>query len=85
MRALVVMLLLCGLCSCASSTYRETGLDGISKEITYTVLGSRQLKGVDINLEKGRIKLESGQGSAGDIAETLLNLSEIAKRAALVP
>ncbi len=62
--------------SCASAVYREVDKEGnVTKEISYSVLGKRELSALDVDIEKGKIKLGSSQGSAGDLAEALRNLS----------
>ncbi len=71
---------------CANAHYREYDEnERLVKEISYSVLGKRDLNSLDVDIEKGKIKLGSSRGDAGDLAEAFLNLSEVAKKAAAVP
>ncbi len=78
----VLMVLVCG---CASANWE----DGTGKKISYKVLGARQLNKLEVDMEKGIITLGSSKGDAGEALRNAtgaaLNLSEVAKRAALVP
>ncbi len=59
--------------------------DGTEKKITYKVVGKREFKNVKIDPATGYIELGEAGGEAGALAETRLNLSEIAKRGVGLP
>ncbi len=69
---------------CASARYVEISPEGeITKEITYRVVGKRELNELDVDIKTGKIKLGSSRGDAGDLAEARLNMSEVAAKLAL--
>lgn len=76
---LVIVLSLTGGCASSRFTITEFDKDGnvvsISK-ITSKVAGARKLTDVDVNIKKGKVKIGSSEGSAGDLAEAILNLSK---------
>ncbi len=75
--ALVLIFLVTG---CASATYKITEYEEDSAkvvtEISYNVLGKRELNKLDVNVKTGKIKLGSAKGDAGDLGTAIMNATE---------
>lgn len=71
--ALLLLLFLVWLnISCARVAY----VNNTGEKFTYTRLGTQKLSGFEADVGDKKIKLGSSEGSAGDLATALKNLSE---------
>ncbi len=89
-RIIILSLFLLGITACGSAKMMITNFDKdgnvtSTNKISYIRVGSGELSEVDVNIKTGKAKIGSQKGSAGDMAEALLNLTEIAKKAVAVP
>ena len=85
----VLLAMGCGSARMVTFDYDNAGKVIRKSEVKYTAVGSRGLKGVDVNIIKGKVKIGSQTGNAGDLGKAFLNLTEIAKdvtkKATLIP
>ncbi len=79
----ILCLLVCMACASARATITKYDKEGNIESVNvirYNVVGRREANKVDLNLNTGKVKIGSAGGSAGDLAKSLLNLTEIAKK-----
>lgn len=84
------LMIVIGSMGCASHRFTITKVDKDGNatsinEITSKVFGARKTTDIAVNLEEGKVKIGSSEGSAGDLGAAFLNLTEIMKKMAVIP
>lgn len=77
MRLVLLFFVVGAITGCSTITYETP--DG---KFQYTRIGTQNLSGLKVskdNLGNLNVALDKGEGSAGDMAEALKNMSEVAK------
>ncbi len=77
----VLLILVLSLVGCASATYEVTE-EGVTKKITYRVLGKREFSDLKMNPNSGLVELGNSRADGGDTIELMKNLSELALKGA---
>jgi len=69
-----ILVLICCFVGCANATYVEVDpTTGAEKRITYKVVGRRDFKDIDVDMNKGRIKVGSAKNDSGRLGDALIN------------
>lgn len=73
------MLIGCGSASMTTTEFDSDGNITSIHKVKYSRFGSGELKAIEVDIQNGTAKIGEQKGNAGKLAETALNLSEVAK------
>lgn len=82
MKKYILIVIICCITGCGTARMTTTIFDNegnvVSKnEIKYTVIGSRKLSAIDIDIKEGRAKIGKQSGSSGAMGKILSSIAKV--------